>query len=174
MKAILFSLSFLTLICACTAPRIHFRSHQEVDKTKYKSFNFYDWSATGDTNTLTYYDNLRLLKLAIANEMRKRGLGQQADGDLLVNIGVVVRDSVSAADSMQFMNPGVHPSLANPELPTKLREGSVTVYLIDRHANVLLWQGTIESVIPENREKRKEAIDRGMERLFKTIPTPDK
>ena len=174
MKTTILSLVLAFVFFACTAPRVHFRSHQDMDERKYKSFNFYDHTATGDTIASTYYDNLRMLKLAIINEMKKRGLGQQQDGDILVNIGVVARDSVSVADSLKFMNPEANVAVANAALPTRMREGTVTVFLIDRKANTLVWQGTIESVIPEDRAKRKEAIDKGMERLFKKIPPPAK
>lgn len=146
------------------------------DLSKYKTFAFYQSDASGDAIGENYRENLEKLKTAITKQMTLKGVTQSSnDPDLLINIGVVVVEKMQTRET-NFSNPadrGVYISQRNytwdsQEIPTgnKYKEGSITLDLVERVANKMVWQGTAESVLPGKDKNVPPLIEEAMEKLF--------
>jgi len=170
---------FLFLTVACSSVKI--KGVEKTDDfllTSYKTFSFYEVSSGGDALGPNYQENLKLLKEAIAKEMNARGVMLSGDNpDLLVNIGVVVSEEIQTRET-SFTNPADRTaymgqrnySWKSSEVEVgRYREGTVTVHLVDRAANKLVWKGSAESVVPEKQKNVPALIEDGMKRLFEKL-----
>ncbi len=52
----------------------------------------------------------------------------------------------------------------------RYRQGTVTIDIVDRKQNKLVWQGAIEDIIPQKDLKLEKAIKKGVEKLFASYP----
>ncbi len=155
-----------------------------IDKTedftisKYKSFNFYEVSGTGDALSPDYQTNLKLIKEGIVKQMTLKGLTLTADNpDLLVNIGVIVSERTQTretsftnpTDRMAYMGQRNYSWNAEEVEVGKYKEGTMSLHLVERTTNKLVWQGVAESVVPEKQKNVPALIDDGLTKLFEKI-----
>jgi len=145
--------------------------------SQYKTFNFFEIGAEGDAIGPNYRENVEYLKKAIVKEMGLKGLSVSNDEpELLVNIGIVVSEEVQTRET-SFSNPADRQymgtrnySWQSSEVAVgKYRQGSITVDLVDRKANKMVWQGTAESVIPNKEKNVPPLIENGMKKLFEKL-----
>jgi len=169
----------LVVAVACSSANIN-----GVEKTddflisNYKTFSFYEVSSGGDALGPNYQNNLILLKEAITKEMKVKGVTLTGDSpDLLVNIGVVVSDEIQTRET-NFANPADRTayvgqrnySWTSSEVEVgRYREGTVTIHLVDRASNKLVWKGSAESVLPEKQKNVAVLIEDSMKLLFGKI-----
>lgn len=176
MKKISFLLALIAL--GCSSVRI-----KGVDKddafvlSNYKTFSFYEVNSGGDALGPNQQENLKLIKEAIVRELGDRGLTQSENPDLLVNIGVVVTEETQTRET-SFANPADRTaytgqrsySWKSQEVEVgKYRQGTVTIHLVDRVANKLVWKGSAESVLPNKEKNVPPLIDEGMKALFAKV-----
>lgn len=169
----------LVVAVACSSAKI--KGVEKADDffiSSYKTFSFYEVNSGGDALGPNYQDNLKLLKEAITKEMNAKGVTLSGDNpDLFVNIGVVVSEEVQTRET-SFTNPGDRTaymgqrnySWTSSEVEVgRYREGTVTVHLVDRAANKLVWKGSAESVLPEKQKNVPVLIEDSMKLLFEKI-----
>lgn len=132
--------------------------------SNYRTFNFYEIDAAGDSvNSKTYQAGIAALKTEIIQQLQKRGLQPGVhDPDLLVNIGIVVK-----ADVPRYIVQKRYP--AESEEGAKFTEGTVSVHLVDRVNNKLVWRGAVEGVVPAKPASLQRNVADAMEALFKGI-----
>jgi hypothetical protein len=174
MKKILF-LVWITLSACSTVKISGVEQSGDFLLSKYSTFNFVDVVVQGDALSPNSETNLNLLKEAITKELTQRGLSKTSDNaDLLVNIGVVVTEEVQTRET-NFANPAdrtVYMGQRNYSWKSQevavgtYRQGAVTVDLVDRANNELVWKGTAESVLPSKQKNIPSLIEEGMEKLF--------
>ena len=145
--------------------------------SKYKTYNFFEIGASGDAIGPNYRKNVELLKTAITKQIQAKGLTiDRAEPDLLINIGIAVTEEVQTRET-NFANPADRQymgtrnySWESKEVPVnRYRQGSITIDLVDRVANAMVWQGTAESVIPSKEKNVPALIESSMEKLFEEI-----
>lgn len=145
----------------------------------YKSFAFMKVDTSGSNAIGPGYEtNLALLKDAITKQMEAKGLVLKEDGsDLLVNIGIMILEKVQTRET-NFANPGDRTaymgqrnySWSSQEIEVgRYREGTVTLHLVDREQNKLMWKGSAEGVIPEKQKNVPVLIEQAMAKLFERI-----
>lgn len=178
MKKII-GLILVIIVGACSSVRIKdVQKETSFSIAKYKTFSFYEVNTGGDAIGPNQVNNLNLLREAINKQMEQKGLKLVADNpDLLVNIGIVVTQEVQTRET-SFTNPADRTYYAgqrnyswqSQEVEVgKYRDGSVTVHLVDRSANKLVWRGTAESVLPEKERNVPALIDEAMKSLFAKV-----
>lgn len=178
MKKMLF---FLILIgTACSSVKIVGVSKaDDFSIAKYKTFSFYEVNTGGDAIGPNSQANLKLIKEAIVKEMTAKGVTMVTDNpDLLVNIGIVVAEKVQTVET-NFSNPADRTAYmgtrnyhweAGQKVVGTYREGTVTIHLVDRTANNLVWQGSAGSVLPEKQKNIPALIEEAMKTLFAKVP----
>ena len=157
---------------------------KDVDKeegfsiSNYKTFGFFQVDASGDGIGPNYTTNLDLLKKAIASQLEAKGLKPVSENpDLMVNIGIVVTQEIQTRET-SFTNPGDRMAYmgqrnyswhAQEVVVGTYKQGSVSVHLVDRTTSRLVWQGTVEGIVPEKEKNVPPLIESGMQTLFEKL-----
>ncbi|HEX8333250.1 MAG TPA: DUF4136 domain-containing protein [Segetibacter sp.] len=172
-------LLFFALAESCTSARIVSAENADnMNISRYKTYNFY---AEDDTLSKQLAWGLGAAKLAIADEMKKRGFQQGgSDADLLINIGMVVREQVETRqtnfqqDAPRYLGQRRY-SWKSEEVETgRYNQGTISVHLVDGKENKMIWKGVVESVVPRRKEKVQQAIREGIQKLFTRLPSTGK
>jgi hypothetical protein len=161
--------------CACSGVRV---LDTEADTGfrlgNYKTFDFFIVEGSGDT-TENFDANAQLIMQAISRELQSRGL--QPNGvkpDLLVNIGIVVREKVQTRETNireapRYIGQRRYSWKSEQVEVGRYKEGTVTVDLVDRVENNLVWKGVVEGTIPTKKEKIEPTINKGVSELFERL-----
>src|ERR1044072_886069 len=130
--------------------------------SNYRTFNFYEVDASGDSlSGKTYRNGIASLKTEIRQQLQKRGLQLgEHDPDLLVNIGIVIK-----ADAPRYIVQKRYQ--VESEEKAKYTEGTVSVHLVDRMNNKLVWRGVVEGVVPDRPASLQRNVADAMDVLFK-------
>ena len=168
----------LIFLLACSSTKV-LKTEQvaEFNLSTYKSFDFYSIEATGDTITGKFNDRAGKLQNAIALRLQQLGyLMTKTNPDLLVNVGIVVDKKVQTrqtdfiTDAPKYVGQRRY-SWNSQEVPVHTyREGTVTVDLVDRNQNKLVWTGTVQDIIPTKESKVDATIKKGVHKLFSNFP----
>lgn len=143
----------------------------------YETFAFYDVDASGDGLGDAYQPQVDYLKQEVAKQLGRRGLTRSAsEPDLLVNLGVVVEEEVQTretdirSDPPQYIGQRRYTWRSKEVEVGRYKEGTVSVHLVDRGRNELVWQGTAETILRSKPDKLQEQMAKGMEKLFGLVP----
>jgi len=172
-------LFFLSIILACSS--VNLKGVHKSDGfaiSNYKTFNFFEVDVSGDAIGPNHETNLKLIKEAITKQMASKGVTPTTDNpQLLVNIGIVVSEKVQTRET-SFTNPADRTAYMGQRNYTwesqevevgTYREGTVTLDLVDRATNKLVWQGSVESILPNKEQNIPPLIEEGMQKLFTKI-----
>lgn len=172
---------FLVLLSACSSAKVlNTEKAEGADLATYKTFDFYKIEARGDTVSQQFNDRIQKLEDAIALKLQKFGyLLSKTNPDLLVNIGVVVKEKVQTrqtdfrTDAPRYIGQR-HYSWKSQQVEVgRYREGTVTVDLVDTKQNKLVWKGEVEDILPEKESKLDATIKKGVQKLFSNYPVPE-
>lgn len=164
--------------CAPGVRVVDTEAEADFNLADYETYNFYD--SVGGIGTTTevspqYLEEMNIIKYEIASQLERRGLGLSSEPELLVNIGAVIEERVQTRRTdireapLYIGQRRYH--WQSEEVPvSRYQQGTVSVHLVDRLENRLLWRGVAEGVIPENRERLRDNIERGVEELFQRVP----
>ena len=177
MKKLHFILLF-SVFAACTPMKIlNIEQGDNVDYTHYKTYNFYEVKASGDTITKGFNDRIIVLKNAITKEMNKRGYLQNEHPDLLINIGIVIRELAQTRTTdfhtdgtPQYMGQRNYSWKSEEMIMGHYREGAISLDIVDASQKKLVWKGSIGGIVPHSRSTIQKDAENGMKRLFKKYP----
>lgn len=165
---------YLLLLFASCSPMkvVYTKTTDNIDFNKYKTFNFYELKASGDTTTKNFIERTNILKNAIIGEMNKRGcLQTSTNPDLLINIGIVVRQQTNfRTDATKYIGQQNYSLKSDKIIAELFKEGAVTLDIVDASKNSIVWRGTIEGIVPSNKSSLQKMAESGMKKLFKKFP----
>lgn len=168
----------MILVIGCTSVEIvHTEKADNFRWDKYRTFDFFTIEASGDTVPETFERNIALLTKAIGSELREKGLTKaSASPDLLINIGVVVQEKIQTRETNfreapRYIGQRRYSWKSEKVEVARYKEGTVTVHLVDRESNSLVWEGTMEGVVPSDAGPAQisKTINKGMDKLFGTL-----
>ncbi len=175
MKTNLFLMPIALAILSCSGIRvINSEANQGFNLSNYKTFDFYELEASGDT-AANFSTNVELLKKEIEKQLALKGLSRSdANAGLRVNIGIVVQEKIQTRettlrDAPRYMGQRNYSWKSEEIEVARYKEGTVTVHLVDPKNSTLMWKGAVESVVPSNKSKIPSAIQDGMEKLFSKL-----
>jgi Domain of unknown function (DUF4136) len=165
------------LLLGCTVVRVkNTEAAAGFALTNYKTFGFYEVSARGDTVAPSYVHQVELLKNAIRQQLTAKGLTlSPSDPDLLVNIGVVTREKVQTrqtdfrTDAPRYIGQRRYSWRSEEVEVGRYKEGTVSVHLVDRQNNALVWKGAAEAILPRREARLQKTIDAGVSKLFQSL-----
>ncbi|MBU3745412.1 MAG: DUF4136 domain-containing protein [Sediminibacterium sp.] len=174
---------YFVIICftfaACSGVKVlPSESAEGVNWQQYKSFDFYQVDASGDTVSAQFASGISVLKASIVTQMKQRGYVQQsAQPDLLINIGLVVKEQVQTRQTdwrtdgaPRYMGQRNY-SWKSEEIEVgRYREGTVTVHVVDASRKQLLWKGAAKGVIPDKQQQLSALADDAMKQVFEKYP----
>ncbi|MEJ7737922.1 MAG: DUF4136 domain-containing protein [Chitinophagaceae bacterium] len=170
--------SFFVVLVACGSAKVlNTEKADGVNFTAYKTFDFYKVEAGGDTVSQQFSEQVIKLEDAIALKMQQMGyLLSKTNPDLLINIGAVVREQVQTrqtdfrTDAPRYIGQRRYSWKSEDVEVARYREGTVTVHLVDRKQNKMVWNGVVQDIIPEKESKLDAVIKRGIKKLFADYP----
>ena len=170
-------LLMVILLAGCSGARVlNAESAEGVNLGNYKTFDFFQAEASGDTATGSFQDRITRIEDAIAIEMQKHGyLLSKTNPDLLINIGLVVDEKTQTrqtdylTDAPRYIGQRRYSWKSQEVVVSQYRQGTVTVDLVDRVQNKQVWQGTVQGVIPEKEEQVDAAIKKGIGKLLSKL-----
>ncbi len=176
------SLFMLSVFIACSPMKVlNTEQGDNVDFSKYKTYSFFEVKASGDTITKGFGERTAILKDAITKEMEKRGYTQSNHPDLLINIGVVVRERTQTRTT-DFRTDGAPQYIGQRNYSWKsedliighYREGAVSLDIVDAAQNKMVWRGSVGGIVPHSKSSVQKDAETGMKMLFKKYPVEPK
>jgi uncharacterized protein DUF4136 len=173
----IFLFAFFTLVACSTSKVVHTDLAEGVQLSSYRTFDFYKLDASGDTIPGNFTERSAIMQQAIATELESRGFVRSSTNpDLLVNIGIVVKEEVQtretnfAQDAQRYTGQRRYTWKSETVEVEHYRVGTATVHLVDAKQNKLIWQGTVQNIIPNKEKKVEESIKKGIADLFSRFP----
>lgn len=161
---------------SCTSVKVlETEAEEGFQLDNYSSFAFYQPDDEQRDPSPTYLEEMKILKEEIAQELRERGLQESKQPDLLINLGAVVQEKAQTRETTVMEAPRYigqrRYSWKSEEVVTnRYQVGTVTVHLVDKDKNKLVWRGVAEGIVPENERRLRKTIEKGVEKLFSEIP----
>jgi hypothetical protein len=164
---------------ACNPVRItNSYSAKNLDFGQYRTFDFTEDGQTGASSFAS--EQTHVVRQEITRQLEKRGLTHStANPDLLVDLEVTVEDKVQTRETNLMTEPLNYIgqrrfTWQSREVPVgRYQQGTVTVNLVDRERNKLIWQGEAEGVLPANAKRLQRAIAEGGDKLFSQLPAQE-
>lgn len=170
---------FALAACQSQAPTIRSDAAPGVDLAAFRTFDFLVPLST-DRNGYSTLTTAQL-KEAVKREMLLHGFTQAAQSpDILVNFTVSTRESVSSGSSPRVgvsyggwsgggLGMGIGISTGGGARQHTV--GTLTVDLVDRAANRLVWTGSAVGRLPQDAASRPQAIiDAAVQAIFAQYP----
>lgn len=173
-----FTSIIILLFASCSSTKVLNTETGDVgDINAYRTFDFYQVQASGDTASQIFAERITQLEDAIAIEMQHHGyLLSKTNPDLLVNIGIVVnqekqtRQTDFRTDAPRYIGQRRYSWKSEEVEVGSYREGTVTVHLVDSKQNKMVWKGAVQDVIPRKESKIQKTITAGVKKLFSRFP----
>ncbi|MBA9077387.1 DUF4136 domain-containing protein [Rufibacter quisquiliarum] len=164
----------VVLLISCNAVRVS--NKEAADDFRLASYKTFDFQSDATAETAAFEQEFGLLRNEVAKQLQKRGLRQSSgQPDLLVNIGAMISEKTQTRET-RFGQDGPYYTgqrrytWKSQEVPVgTYQEGTVSVHLVDRVKNELVWRADAAAVIPNKKEKLEERIREGVEEMFKEI-----
>jgi hypothetical protein len=164
-------LFILFMLVSCSAVKIlSTNSDPSFSISNYKTFGFYRLDA--DTVVLSVYaKRIEWIKDEISKQLAAKGLTKSDNPDLYVNIGIIIEEKVQTRDAnirtdMHYMGQRNYTWSASPVEVSRYKEGTVTIELVDRSKNALMWNSVAQSVIEKKDETSKKNIAEATPKMF--------
>lgn len=180
MKKLVLPLYFLLLVLLSVScsPMIHTSSESAAgfNLSDYNTFAFYETDASRSGVGPGYSMQVSYIEEEIARQLEQRGLTRtSSDPDLLVNLGIVVKDTTQTRETNILTDPPFYIGQrrytwkSEEVVVRRYKEGAISVHLVDSNKNELVWQGVAEGAMEEKTEKVQEQIREGMQKLFSEL-----
>ena len=179
MKTQLLSGFFLLVLLAACSPINVLPSEADAGfrLSNYQTFDFYELDASGDALGEDYMPQVELIKEEITTNLEQRGLQRSTTApDLLINLGVVAKEQVQTrqtdirSDPPQYIGQRRYTWKSREVEVGRYTEGTLSIHLVDRARNEMVWLGAAESIVPEKPEKQQRRIREGVQKLLSEVP----
>ena len=175
---LLSGLFLLVLLAACSSIKV-LPSEAETGfrLSNYQTFDFYELDASGDALGENYLPQVELIKQEITANLEQRGLRRSATNpDLLINLGIVAKEQVQTrqtdirSDPPHYIGQRRYTWKSREVEVGRYTEGTLSVHLVDRARNEMVWRGAAESIVPQKPEKQQQRIKEGVQKLLSEVP----
>lgn len=159
---------------------------KSVDFTKYKTYSFAGWQKDSD-KALNDLDKQRIYE-AFKAEFAARDLEYTSEnGDMLITLFIVIDSKTSTTAYTDYHNNfgmglGLGMGYAGPSwgwgngvattnyVENDYKQGTLVMDALDGSTKKLIWQGTLQSVVNENPQKREKSIPKKIGKLMDKFP----
>jgi uncharacterized protein DUF4136 len=170
-------LAFAVFSSGCTAGKVVKREKApSADFQAYKTFDFYKLEASGDTSANRFKLYTDVLRDAVARELLAKGYTQtSSDPDMLVNIGIVVKEETQTRETNireapRYMGQRRYSWKSQEVEVGRYKSGTVTIDLVDKDKNTMVWEGVVEGIISQRTNTYQNDINKAVTNLFSKFP----
>lgn len=173
----------MTALAACqTRPEVRTQSAPNLDIARYTTFGFIDKPGTDTAGYTTL--TTRYLEEVVGREMTSRGYTRSESPDLLINFNVATQDKIENRGPSVGVGYGGRGwrhghgygwgvGLGGYNDIHNFTEGSLTVDVVDRARNELIWSGTaVGRLTKKTLEQPQPAIEQAVDLIFDKYPKP--
>ena len=170
-------LFLLLFMAGCSAGRVV--KTEKADGTNFqsfKTFDFYKLEASGDTSSGRFNSYTNFLREAVGRELKAKGFTQsESNPDLLVNIGIVVKQETQTRETNireapRYMGQRRYSWKSQEVEVGKYKSGTVTIDLVDSKKNSRVWEGIVEGIISERTNTYENDVNKAITNLFSKFP----
>jgi hypothetical protein len=168
---------FLAVLFACSTARVvKTEKAPGVDFSTYKTYDFYELEASGDTTGNKFGPYTALLRQAISKELNAKGYQQRsADPDLRVNIGIVVKEETQTRETNireapRYMGQRRYSWKSEQVEVGRYKVGTATIDLVDSRKDMMVWQGIMEGIVSNRKSNYESDVNKGVTQLFEKFP----
>jgi hypothetical protein len=110
--------------------------------------------------------------------MQDRGFTKTQNPDLWLNIGIVIENKVQTRqtnirDAPLYIGQRNYSWRSKEVEVNRYKLGTVTLDLVDQQKNEQIWEGVVQGTISNKSEKMKKRVNKGIDKLFNQLSTPD-
>ena len=174
------TLLFLLPFLVFSQTVVSYNKADDVDFTKYRTYQI----SSLDVKTIPEFEpkvsGLNLIVEEIEKQMKSRGFIKVVQNpDLIINLGVsiVSKDQTretNIQDAPLYMGQRNYKWESKEVVIGSYNEGTVTLDLVDRLSEKMIWQVVGASVLSEKRDVNRGKIVRGVKKMFKKFPVKSK
>jgi len=155
---------------------VSYNKTDDTDLSSFKTFKVLGFKVETHPEFEPKRQGMNTLIQEINNQMMARGyVRDDENADLILNIGVTITKEqqtreTDIRDAPMYIGQRNY-SWKSEEIVTGIyNEGTVTLDVVDKANNTMVWQAVVSSVLAEKREKNTKRIIRGVQKLFKKYP----
>lgn len=172
----LLSIVFIGIACSSSYKLLKTKQEPTFRLNNYRTFGFYEVEAKGDTVPARFEENLEVIKQAIADNLKTRGLTQSETPDLKINLGITVKEKIQTRQT-DFRTDGYPRYMGQRRYSWKsedvevgrYKEGTMFIDLVDAKDNKQVWQRGVEGTISKN-GNMKEGLNKMIAQIVTEIP----
>lgn len=160
--------SGIKIIQQQTAPNVNWQA--------FKTFGFVEVESSGVTNPPLFEESIKQLKDAVTAQMKAKGYAPATNPDLLINMGVVLQEEQQTrqtdfrTDRPRYMGQRRYSWKSEEIVVGTYKTGTLDFHLIDAAQKNMVWQATLQGIIPDKAEKIQATILEGVKQLFEKFP----
>ncbi|WP_181306252.1 DUF4136 domain-containing protein [Rufibacter sp. XAAS-G3-1] len=175
-----FGAILILFLNACSPIRIvNTQAAPDFSLADYQTFGFAEDNAAADTSQIRIPpEHIASLQREVTKQLQQRGVTYSASNpDLLVNLGIVVMEKAQTrqtdfrTDAPYYTGQRRYTWRSREVEVGRYQEGTLSVHLVNRAQNNLVWSSEAEAVVPNKSAKVQERIAEGVEKLFSSLPT---
>ncbi len=168
----------LSLAGCATNPSTFANADPTVDFDRYQTYGFFDTLSTDRKNYESMESNF--LKVAVAQQLERRGLSYSNNPDLLVNFYIHTKEKIR---SRSVPTMGAYYGFRDPFYDTwggyggfetridQYTEGTLNIDFVDAGSKKLVWEGVIAGRVTESTLRDLEgAIDEAVDLVLRKYP----
>jgi hypothetical protein len=168
---------FILAGCAST-PNTYSNADQSVDLTQFRTYGFFENLSTDKEQYQSLVSNF--LKVAVAQEMYRRGLEHSQDPQILLNFYINTEEKIRTRTTPTmgayygYRDPFYEPWAGYGGYETRVdqyTEGTLHIDIVDAESKKLVWEGAIVGRIRDEDVKNMEAtIDEAVAAVMANYP----
>ena len=155
---------------------VSYDKSEDVDFSKYKTYQVYSLEVTNIPEFEPKKAGLNLLIEEIHKQMAARGYEKVSENpDLIINLGISITKEeqtreTDLKDAPRYVGQRNYHWESEEIVIRTYTEGTVTLDLVDKASNEMIWQAVAAGALEKKREKNQKKIVKGAKKLFKKYP----
>lgn len=155
---------------------VSYDKSEDVDFSKYKTYQIYSLEVTNIPEFEPKKTGLNLLIEEINKQMAARGYEKVSENpELIINVGVSITEEeqtreTNINEAPRYIGQRNYHWESEEIVIRRYTEGTVTLDLVDKASNKMIWQAVAAGALEKKREKNQKKITKVVKKLFKKYP----
>ena len=175
MKSGKFILVICLLFAGCMPVRVTTERVDDNTFLGYETYNFYEVEFQRYDSIPYNKENVDFLLEEIRDEMFNKGFELSENPDLMLNIGIVVKQQEQTRETdprfdMNYIGQRTYHWERKEIVVGTYEEGAITIDFVDAQTNRMIWQGTAVGILTNDIEKMRKRASFAIEKIFEKMP----
>ncbi|MBR9998836.1 MAG: DUF4136 domain-containing protein [Cyclobacteriaceae bacterium] len=175
MKSGVFIMMVCLALIKCMPIRVTTEKIEGATFLGYETYNFYDVEFQRYDSLPYTRENMDFLLKEIREQMLIKGFDLSENPDLLLNVGVVVKQQEQTRETdprfdMNYIGQRTYHWERKEIVTGTYEEGAITIDFVDAENNRMIWQGTAVGILTNDLEKMRKRASYAIEKIFSKMP----